>query len=406
MTAGGAGALDLLRYAAGGLRGHRLRTSLSLLGVAIGVASVILITSLGEGARLYITGEFASLGSNLLIIIPGKTETVGHAPLISTAPHDLTVADVEALERRVPQIRRAAPVSLGAAPIRYGERRREVTVFGTTHAIQEIRKIEMGIGRFLPEGELDAPICVIGSKIQSELFGSENPLGKMVRVGETRCRVIGVLAPRGTSIGVDLDEVVDIPVETGLRMFNRTSLFRVLAEVRSPEDLDSATGAVLAVLKERHGGEEDVTVLTQDAVISTFDTVLRVLTAALSVIAAISLTVAGIGIMNVMLVSVSERTREIGLLKAVGVTRSQVLGVFLLEASVISTAGGLLGVGGGLAAGRFVHHLYPDLPVHPPLWAIAMALAVSVSVGVLFGALPARNATRLDPVEALMRRRA
>jgi putative ABC transport system permease protein len=386
---------DWVRFTAGALRGHRLRTWLSVTGVAIGVASVILLTSLGEGARLYVTGEFASLGSNLLIVIPGKTETFGAAPFVNTAPNDLTVDDAEALVRRVPQIRRAAPISLGTAAAEFGERSRQATIIGTTYEALAIRHLAMGTGRFLPEGVRDAPVCVIGAAIQTELFGNENPLGKMIRVGGTRFRMIGM----------NMDEVVDIPVDTGLRLFNRTSLFRVLAEVTSAREMDGARKRVIQVLTERHG-EEDVTVLTQDAVLSTFDRILKILTAALAGIAAVSLTVAGIGIMNVMLVSVSERTREIGLLKALGTTARQIVTVFLLEAAVISTLGGALGLILGLGGGRIFEHFVPAFSVRPPWWAVALALAVSAAVGLLFGSLPARNASRLDPVEALMRKRA
>ena len=197
--------IDLLRFSAGALRGHRLRTALSLLGVAIGVASVILLTSLGQGARLYVTGEFASLGSNLLIVMPGRTETRGAAPMASTAPHDLTLEDVDALQRRVPQIRLLAPIALGSARVGYGDRSRDVTVIGTTHEILEVRHLKMGIGRFLPEGETDAPVCVLGTTVQRELFGSSNPLGEMLEVGDARLRVIGVMAARGTSIGQNMD---------------------------------------------------------------------------------------------------------------------------------------------------------------------------------------------------------
>jgi putative ABC transport system permease protein len=395
---------ELVRYSSGGLRGHRLRTALSLMGVMIGVTSVIVLTSLGEGARLYVTGEFASLGSNLLIIVPGKTETVGATPFVSTAPNDLTVEDARAMARQIPEIRLVSPVSLGAAPVRFGDRSRECPVIGTTHEVLEIRKLTMQVGRFLPPDTRDAPVCVIGAKIQQELFGNRNPLGEMVRVGDFRFRVIGVLAPRGTSIGVDMDEVVEVPVDTGLRLFNRTSLFRILAEVRSSRDMDAAKDKVTALLAERHG-EEDVTVLTQDAVLSTFNQILAILTAALAGIATISLGVAGIGIMNVMLVSVSERTREIGLLKALGATGRQILSVFLIEAALISTAGGLLGVLAGLGGALLIRHFLPEFPAQPPAWAVAAAVGVSISVGVLFGGLPARRASRLDPVEALMRKR-
>lgn len=397
---------DLLRYASGGVRGHRLRTSLSLLGVAIGVGSVILLTSLGEGARQYIIGEFASLGSNLLIVIPGKTETAGLAPLVNTAPHDLTRQDAEALLLRVPSVRRVAPLVAGTAAVRAGERSREVTVVGTTREMLEIRHLKMSTGRFLPAHEPDAAVCVLGARVQRELFPGENPLGKLVRIGDWRFRVIGVLAPRGTSIGMDLDEVVEIPVDTSLRLFNRSSLFRVLAEVRSHDEIDRARLAVLSVLRERHADQEDVTILTQDAVLATFTDILRALTAALTGIAAISLGVAGLGIMNVMLVSVTERTREVGLLKAVGVTQAQVVAVFLVEAAVLATAGGCLGLAAGLGAGRILQRVYPEFPFHPPPWAMLAALGVSCSVGLLFGILPARHAARLDPVAALMRRKA
>jgi putative ABC transport system permease protein len=246
---------------------------------------------------------------------------------------------------------------------------------------------------------------VIGARVQRDLFPGENPLGKLVRIGEWRFRVIGVIAPRGTSIGMDLDEVVEIPVHTSLRLFNRSSLFRILAEVGSHDAIDRARSRVIEVLKERHAGEEDVTVLTQDAVLSTFDQILRALTAALVGIAAISLGVAGLGIMNVMLVSVSERTAEIGLLKAVGVTQAQVVAVFLVESAILATAGGVLGFLAGVGAGPLIQQFYPEFPIQPPAWGIPAALGVSCSVGLIFGILPARNASRLDPVMALMRRK-
>jgi putative ABC transport system permease protein len=279
-------------------------------------------------------------------------------------------------------------------------------VGGTTYDMMLVRDIKLSIGRYLPEGVRDAPLAVIGAKVQTELFGNQNPLGEIIRLGEWRFRVIGVIAPRGTSVGMNLDEVIYIPVDTAMRVFNRTSLFRVLCEVTSHDEMDAARKNALAVLKERHDGEEDVTALTQDALLSTFTQILRVLTLALAGIAAISLSVAGIGIMNVMLVSVAERTREVGLLKALGVTRGQVVSVFLIEATLISSAGGVAGLLAGLGGGRVLMHFYPSFPVQPPVWAVVAALVISISVGLVFGSLPARRAAALDPVEALMRRRA
>jgi putative ABC transport system permease protein len=394
---------DLFGFSGGALRGHRLRSGLSLLGVAIGVGSVILLTSLGEGARLYVTGEFASLGSNLIILMPGKTETTGAMPLMGGVPRDLTLEDMEALVRQVPSIRRAAPLVVGEAPARFGARQRDITVAGTTAEFKEVRLLEIGAGRYLPPGDPQhgQRVCVVGAKISQELFEGANPLGEWLRLGEERYRVIGVMAPRGTSLGMDLDEVVHVPVWRAMKMFNRTTLFRVLAEVNSFGEVDAARDAAAALIKERHEGFEDVTVLTQDSVMSTFSSILAALTAALGGIAAISLSVAGVGIMNVMLVSVSERVPEIGLLKALGATRGQILVVFLTEASILSTLGGLAGLGLGFAGSWLITYMWPAFPAQPPAWAVAGAVAMAVLVGVTFGLLPARRASRLDPVAAL-----
>jgi putative ABC transport system permease protein len=399
-------ARDLVAFSAGALRGHRLRTGLSLLGVAIGVASVVLLTSLGEGARLYVTGEFASLGTNLLIVLPGKTETAGVTPFLMGAPHDLTIEDGQAIARRVRSVSSLAPLSRGTAPARRGERRRDVAVIGTTAEFLGVRHIRLQTGRFLPAfGQGSEPaVCVLGSKVRGELFGGANPLGDVVRLGEERFRVIGVLAPRGISLGMDMDDMVYVPVGRALKMFNQTGLARLLLEVRSRDELASAEQAVRRVVAERHAGEDDVTILTQDSVLASFGHILALLTAALAGIAAISLTVAGLGIMNVMLVAVAERTREIGLLKALGVTRRQIVSVFLVEAAILSTAGGAAGLAAAFAGAGLLRGLYPSFPVQPPSWAVAAAVLVSVTVGLAFGAAPARRAALLDPIVALARR--
>ncbi len=246
-------------------------------------------------------------------------------------------------------------------------------------------------------------MAVIGTKVAREIFPGQDPLGKVIRIDEWRMRVIGVLAQRGTQLGVDMDDVVLIPVATAMRLFNRPSLFRILLEVRSHADLEFTRGKVLRLLAQRHG-EEDVTCVTQDAVISTFSAILGALTVALVAIASVSLSVAGIGIMNVMLVSVSERTHEIGILKAIGVARRQIVAVFVTEAALLATLGGVLGLAVGWLGIRALVGIYPDLPASPPPWAVAAALAVSMVVGVVFGVLPARRAARLDPILALSRR--
>jgi putative ABC transport system permease protein len=377
---------------------------LSLVGVAVGVTSVVLLTSLGEGARVYVTGEFASLGSNLLIMMPGKTETTGLAPPIGGVPHDLTLDDSDAI-RRLPGVRRVAPMALGSVTARAGDLTRDTIVVGATAAWREVRRIDMQAGTFLPGGEADRDrsVCVVGRVIQQELFPGRSALGEILRLGDERFRVIGVISPRGTSLGMNLDEIVLIPVVRHMKMFNETSLMRVLVEMRSHDELPTARLAVIGLITTRHA-EEDVTIVTQDSLLATFSRLLSMLTAALTGIAAISLSVAGVGIMNVMLVSVSERTREIGLLKAVGATSGQVLRIFLTEAAALSAIGGVAGLAIAASLIVAVRGMYPAFPMQPPPWAMPAALLVSLSVGVLFGVLPARRAARLDPIGALTRR--
>jgi len=395
---------DLLRFAFGALSGHRLRTLLSLLGMAIGVAAVIALTALGEGARHYVIDQFANIGTNLLIIVPGRSETTG-IPGVGAGAHDLTLDDARMIVRAIPQVEKMAPLVVGTESVAHGARRRQVPVAGSTREFLEVRKLEMARGDFLPAEEMNRgrPVVVLGQKLAHELFPAEEAVGQVVRIGGWRMRVIGVLAHRGVQLGMDLDDLALVPVATAMRMFDRRSLFRIMVQVRGTADLEAVKKKVVKLLAERHG-EEDVTVLTQDAVIATFSQILGVLTLAVGAIAAISLTVAGIGIMNVMLVSVSERTREVGLLRAVGVGRRQVLTVFLTEAALLSGAGGLLGLAVGWSAVRILVRLYPTLPASPPVWAVIASLALALGDGILFGLLPARRAARLDPVLALASR--
>ena len=396
---------DILAFAMRAIRGHRVRTGLTLLGVAIGVAAVVILAALGEGARRYVMGQFESLGSTMLAVVPGKTETSGIAALTSATTRDLTLGDAEAIRRFVPEARSVAPISMGSETVAFRERRRQVGVVGTTREFLDVRRLRVGRGQFLPEGDLrrGEAVAVIGAGVARELFQSADPLGQILRIGDVRARVVGVLEPQGTQLGMNLDEVVIIPVARAMRLFNRRSLFRILIDVRAHADLATAKRNVIALLAERHG-EEDVTIVTQDAVLASFSRIIRTLTLAVAAIAGVSLAVAGIGIMNVMLVSVAERTGEIGLLRAVGVGRAQVARVFLAEAALLSLAGagaglvvGLLGVGALVTA-------WPALPARPPLWSIASSLGLAVLVGVVFGIVPARRAARLDPVAALGRR--
>ncbi|MEW6336998.1 MAG: ABC transporter permease [Acidobacteriota bacterium] len=397
--------LDLLRFVVAALRGHRLRTVLSVSGVAIGIAAVVALTALGEGARRYVTREFMSLGSNLVIVLPGKVETTGGSPPFGGVVHDLTLEDYRAILTRVPGVRDAAPLAVASEEIRFGDRARSVPVLGTTANFASVRRIRVAAGRFLGSEDPDAGgnEMVLGTKVADELFGSESALGRVVRVGPYRFRVVGVLAPRGRGLGFDFDDLVFVPARTAMRMFNRSSLFRVLVEVRDPGEMESVKKAVTALMSERHR-VDDVTVITQDAMVAAFSSIMNALTLALAGIASVSLAVAGVGIMNVMLVSVTERRAEIGLLKAVGVTDRQVLAAFLTEAVVLSATGGAVGMALAAAAIAAFTRVYPTFPAVPPAWAVAAAAAMSLLVGTVFGVWPARRATRLDPIAALARR--
>ncbi len=392
---------DLVGFALGALAGHRLRTGLSIAGVAVGIAAVIALTALGEGARRYVTGEFEALGANILIVIPGKVETTGALPF-GGVTHDLTLDDVRALQLRVRHAVRIAPLAMGTETVRFGGLSRSVPIVGTTSEFEAIRRVRMGAGIFLPPGDMDqgGSEVVLGVKTARELFGTTNPLGRIVRIGDWRFRVIGVMAPRGRGLGFDFDDLVLIPVRTDLAMFNKTSLFRIFVEIDDPDSMRVSEKEIVEVLRERHR-VEDVTVIAQDSVVESFGSILSALTLALAGIASVSLAVAGVGIMNVMLVSVSERRAEIGLLSALGAGKGQILGIFLVEAVLLAGLGGVVGLGLGVLSVRAFVAIYPAFPASPPLWAVVSALGMSVTVGVAFGVWPARSAVRMDPVRAL-----
>ena len=391
---------DIASFSLNALISHRLRTGLSLVGMTIGVAAVVLLTALGEGARLYVVDQFASIGSDMLIIMPGRTDTQG-MPGFGGAPHDLSLNDAETIQQ-LPSVANLAPVAMGTETVSFGERRRQVAVIGSTEDFLEIRRLDLARGENLPAGNWrhGRHVVIIGQKVASELFGAENPLGKILRVGGWRLRVTGILSKKGMQLGVNVDDLVIVPVSTAMKMFNRSSLFRIMVIPRKGADPDAVVDRLIRHLTERHG-EEDITIITQESVVASLESILSVLTLALAAIAAISLAVAGIGIMNVMLVSVSERTSEIGLLKALGADRRQLLSIFLTEALFLSILGGLTGLGVGFFAVQVLVSVYPAFPAEPPLWAVISALTVAMGMGTLFGVLPARHAADLDPVQAL-----
>ncbi len=261
-------------------------------------------------------------------------------------------------------------------------------------------------GTFLPPGDprRGQGVAVIGRTVAAEVFGSESPLGKPVRVGRWRFRVIGVLESKGQSFGMNLDDTVIVPVATGLRMFDQQGLFRAAVQARDASLVPQALEQSRQILLRRHQGDEDFTLITQDAMLATFKSVIGALTAALAGIAAVSLAVAGIGIMNVMLVSVSERTAEVGLLKAIGARRRQILSLFLAEALMLSLAGAMAGILLGLAVVLPAAALWPDLPLRPSGVWIGAVTALALVAGLIFGLMPARRAARLPAAEALRAR--
>ncbi|MGD8476009.1 MAG: ABC transporter permease [Burkholderiales bacterium] len=399
--------VDVLRFATSSLTGFRTRTVLMVIAMSIGVGAVVVLTSLGEGARRYVINEFSSLGTNLIIVFPGRTETGGNLPgmMVGRSPRDLTLDDAVAILRSR-YVSRIAPLNVGSAYLSRGRLSREAPILGTTHDFRAIRHLEMSRGSFLPPGDPTQArsICVIGQTLSHELFGGEEPIGQWVRIGDRRFRVIGVLGAKGRSLGFDTDELAIIPVASAQQLFNQPSLFRILIETRHRDALDAAQDAIRQILKDRHEGEEDVTVITQDAVLATFDRILRTLTLAVGGIAAISLGVAGILTMNVMLVAVSQRTAEIGLLKALGASRKQIRNLFFAEATLLSALGAVVGLFIGAAGIVAIRQVYPAFPAAAPLWAIAAAVVTATLTGVGFSVMPARRASRLDPVIALAKR--
>lgn len=397
---------DLFRLASGAAVGSPWRTALSVLAMAIGVAAVVVLTALGDGARRYVLDRFASLGSNLVIVLPGRSSTGGFNPAnaITSTPRDLTVLDAAAL-RRAPAVLRLAPLSVGTSEISYGGRLRETIVAGTTAEFLDLRRFTLAEGRFLPEGDWSraTPVAVLGATIRTELFGNREAIGELVRIGDRRVRVVGVLAPVGQGLGMNTDENVIVPVALAQAMFNTNNLFRIMVEARDRSRIEDAKQQVLEILRTRHGGEEDMTVITQDAVLATFDRLLTALTGAVAAIAAISLAVAGILIMNVMLVSVSQRTAEIGLLKALGADPIAILGLFLTEAAMLALAGAMLGYLLGQAGAFGLRLAFPVFPAYAPAWAVLAAVTTALVTGLLFGLAPARRAARLDAVVALGR---
>jgi putative ABC transport system permease protein len=396
--------LETFKVALEAILSNTMRSGLTMLGVIIGVLSVILLVSIGEGARVYITKELTGLGTNLLIITPGKTSTSGgfHPPSAGTV-RKLTYDDAQALRRRAWLLTDAVPMVLGTGRIKFRNIGRDTMVIGTSPEFLRVRNLFIGTGNYLTQGDVDSKskIVVLGAKVKEELFGDQNALGQVVTLSEARYRVVGVMQKKGTSLGWDIDDIVFIPVTSGQELFDTDGLFEILASTPRAEDVQRAIAQIKDILIRRHAHKEDFTIQTQGAMLSTMDTILSVLTAVLGGIAGISLLVGGIGIMNIMLVSVRERTREIGIRKAIGARNSDIMAQFLIEAITLSGVGGVIGILLGVGIALLIPMFVTVLPTSVSLWSIAMAFTFSMAVGVFFGVYPARKASLQDPITAL-----
>lgn len=392
---------DLVRFTGGSVVAHRMRALLTALGIAVGVAAVVLLTSIGEGVRQFVVAEFTQFGTNIVGITPGTTQTMGGSIGVFGTVRPLTIDDAEAL-RRVPYMTASVPVVQGNAEVEGNGRKRRVTVYGVGHEFADAFRFEVASGTFLPPDDPRAPrnLAVLGSKMKDQLFGDANALGANVRVGSERYRVVGVMRAKGTMIGFDLDDTVYVPAARALELFDRDSLFEIDVLYEETAPVDEVVAGIRRVLMARHG-DEDFTITTQQQMLDTLGSVLGVLTFAVAALGSISLLVGAVGIFTIMTIAVRERTAEVGLLRALGAGRRQVLSLFLAEAVVLSLFGGFAGLLFGATVAWLLGEAASQLPVSFSTLFMGLALGLSVVIGLVAGILPAMSAAKLDPVEAL-----
>ena len=392
---------DFVRFTLASLVAHRLRTILTALGIAVGIAAVILLTSIGEGLHRFVIAEFTQFGTNSISVSPGRIQTHGASLGAVNTVRPLSIEDAIAL-KRAPWVQVTDPLVQGNAEVVYAGKSRRVTLYGVGSDSTRAFNTRVASGEFLPPDEPRAAraLAVLGSKVANELFGADNPLGARMRVGGERYRVVGVMESKGQVLGFDLDDTVFIPVARALDMFNRESLMeiRVIYEPTAP--LAEVEAGIRRILVARHGAE-DFTVTPQQKMLEVFGTVLDAITFAVAAIGGISLVVGGVGILTILTIAVAERTTEIGLLRAVGATQRAILGLFLGEAVLLAAIGGVSGLALGWSGALLLALVFPALPVHTPWLYAVLAEVVAVAVGLAAGVLPARRAARLDPLEAL-----
>jgi putative ABC transport system permease protein len=395
------GLRELFQFVGESVRSHRLRSGLTALGIGVGVTAVVLLTSIGAGLQQFMLAEFTQFGTNIIAINPGRSTTFGTPSGVFNSIRPLTIDDAEALQR-VPFVIHAVPAVQGNASIEGNGRERRATVSGVGPDMPVAFSFNVALGTFLPPDDPRAPraLAVLGSTLRDELFGAASPLGELIRIGGDRYRVIGVMAPKGTVLGFDLDDAVYIPAARGLEIFNREGLLEIdilYDEAASPGEV---VAGIERLLIARHGGV-DFTITTQQQMLEVLGSVLDVITFAVGALGGISLLVGGVGIFTIMTISVRERTFEIGLLRAIGALRSQVRNVFIGESVLLAGLGGLIGLMVGAGIVEILRLTAPDLPVSFSLPYAIAAEGVALVIGLIAGVLPARNAANMNPVEAL-----
>lgn len=392
---------DLFQLTTSSFLAYRMRSFLTGLGIAIGIMAVILLTSIGEGLHQFVLSEFSQFGTNIISIQPGKTQTQGGSVGMFGSVKPLSLDDADAL-RHLPYVENVNPSVMGNAELRANGKTRRTTVFGEgrNFATAFTMKVQSGSFWMDEDNEQARAFVVLGAKVRQELFAGENPLGQYLRVGGQRYRVIGVMEPKGQVLGLDLDDAVFIPAARAMELLNRPGLIEVQVSYRASVDAVTVIRLITERLKERHG-REDFTVISQEQALEVLGSVLDVITFAVGALGGISLLVGGVGILTIMTMSVTERTAEIGLLRALGARREQVLVLFLGEAMMLSALGGLAGLILGIGLSQGLSFLIPALPVHTSWLFAAIAELSATCIGLVVGVAPARRAAQLDPVEAL-----
>lgn len=392
---------DLTKLSYRSMVSYPLRSVLSILGILVGIVSVVLMTSIGEGIHRYVLNEFTQFGTNIIAVTPGKTSTFGLSGATISNVRPLSLNDANAL-KRLDNIIDVVPLVQGNASVEYGRKSRRVNVLGVGSAVPVVWKMPVSTGNFLPRdhNETARPFAVLGKKLRDELFADISPLGQRIRIGSDRYRVIGVMEGKGQMLGFDMDDTVYIPTARAMELFNRESLMEIDLLYKAGFSVDHISTSIKRLLISRHG-REDFTIITQQQMLELLDSVMDILTLAVAALGGISLLVGAVGILTIMIIAVNERIAEIGLLRALGAEKADIRNLFLAESVFLSFAGGVLGAITGMVLIQATRMVAPELPIKIAWGYIIAAIGISLIIGLLAGVMPALRAARLLPLDAL-----